>query len=234
MKILVVENPHNRQSMLSGDFSDCEIFTARCAWAAMGLMREKMPEVILCDAVIPGGDGAAMLEAAAQMGLETRPAGILAVTDASGQMMRRLAPRQMQLQKPVSPQTLAQSVQKSQLACEDGVMRAAERILEELGVKHHLKGYALLRSAIKIAALDHRAVADMAQRIYAPLARKSGQSSQNVERTMRFAIESAWDRGRVETIWKMFGYTVRETVGKPSNREFIAMAAERVRTQMRR
>ena len=65
--------------------------------------------------------------------------------------------------------------------------------------------------------------------LYPSIAEKYGTTSSRVERAIRHAIEVAWSRGRIETINKLFGYTVHEQKGKPTNGEFIAMVADKLR-----
>ena len=65
--------------------------------------------------------------------------------------------------------------------------------------------------------------------LYPAIAKKHNTTSSRVERAIRHAIEVAWSRGRIETIDELFGYTINEGKGKPTNSEFIALIADRIR-----
>lgn len=67
--------------------------------------------------------------------------------------------------------------------------------------------------------------------LYPTIAKKYDTTASRVERAIRHAIEVAWERGRVETIEELFGYTVSNGKGKPTNSEFIALIADKLRLQ---
>ena len=71
------------------------------------------------------------------------------------------------------------------------------------------------------------------KRLYPAVARKHGSTSSRVERAMRHAIESAWDRGDVEVLNAYFGYTIHNGRGKPTNSEFIAMISDKFRLRLK-
>jgi two-component system response regulator (stage 0 sporulation protein A) len=236
MKILVVQNAHNRAPMRCGDWGAHTLFFAANAPQALAATRAFLPDAVLTDAVMPGGDGAVLPGMLLGLGLETTPFCAVAADVRVAPMLRGMISAQTAvLEKPVDAAAFLACASKNAPARDAGGVfnQAAVRILDELGMAHHLAGYRLLVWAVKTAALDHTATDHMTRNIYQPLCAQTGQRVASVERNMRFAIEMAWDRGRVDAIWRMFGYTVRESVGKPSNREFIAMAAERARAMAR-
>lgn len=108
-------------------------------------------------------------------------------------------------------------------------MPLEERIADFLiaaGVPAHMKGYQFLREAVKMAANDFEAVGHMTQTLYPGVAEKFKTSPKNVERSVRYAINTAWNRGRLtETIDSLFGVKVYARNEKPTNGEFIALVA---------
>ena len=104
-------------------------------------------------------------------------------------------------------------------------------IIHEIGVPAHIKGYQYLREAIIMVVYDIELLSGITKELYPNIAEKFNTTPSRVERAIRHAIEVAWSRGRVDTINKFFGYTVHEQKGKPTNGEFIAMVADKLRMQ---
>ena len=104
-------------------------------------------------------------------------------------------------------------------------------ILHEIGVPAHIKGYQYLREAIIIAVQDMEVINAVTKVLYPEVAKRFHTTPSRVERAIRHAIEVAWDRGDLETLQGYFGYTVNSAKGKPTNSEFIAMIADRIRLQ---
>lgn len=102
-------------------------------------------------------------------------------------------------------------------------------IIHEIGVPAHIKGYQYLRSAIIIAVGDMDILNSITKQLYPTIAEMYGTTASRVERAIRHAIEVAWSRGRVETINDLFGYTVSAGKGKPTNSEFVALIADKIR-----
>jgi len=102
-------------------------------------------------------------------------------------------------------------------------------IIHEIGVPAHIKGYQYLRSAIIIAVGDMDILNSITKQLYPTIAEMYGTTASRVERAIRHAIEVAWNRGRVETINDLFGYTVNAGKGKPTNSEFVALIADKIR-----
>ena len=102
-------------------------------------------------------------------------------------------------------------------------------ILHQVGVPAHIKGYHYLRKAILIALNDMKVIDSVTKELYPAVARYFDTTPSRVERAIRHAIEVAWDRGDVDVLTNYFGYTIQNTRGKPTNSEFIAMIADRIR-----
>jgi len=106
-------------------------------------------------------------------------------------------------------------------------------ILHEIGVPAHIKGYAYVREAIVLSVKDSEMINAVTKLLYPAVAKSFNTTSSRVERAIRHAIEVAWDRGDLETLQSFFGYTVSNIKGKPTNSEFIAMIADRLKLQTR-
>jgi len=102
-------------------------------------------------------------------------------------------------------------------------------IIHEIGVPAHIKGYMYLREAITLVVNDIELLSAVTKELYPAIAKKYNTTASRVERAIRHAIEVAWSRGQVDTINKLFGYTIHNEKGKPTNSEFIAMVADKLR-----
>lgn len=106
-------------------------------------------------------------------------------------------------------------------------------MIHEIGVPAHIKGYQYLREAIMMSVEDSEMLGSITKVLYPTIARKYQTTSSRVERAIRHAIEVAWNRGKMETLDAMFGYTINTGKGKPTNSEFIALIADKIRMQYR-
>lgn len=106
------------------------------------------------------------------------------------------------------------------------------KIIHEVGVPAHIKGYQYLREAIVLSVLDMDMLNSITKSLYPEIAKRYQTSPSRVERAIRHAIEVAWGRGKMDTIDELFGYTINNGKGKPTNSEFIALITDRIRLQM--
>lgn len=103
------------------------------------------------------------------------------------------------------------------------------KIIHQIGVPAHIKGYQYLRTAILLTIKDSDIINSVTKVLYPSVAKKYATTTSRVERAIRHAIEVAWDRGDVDTLNAYFGYTIQNNRGKPTNSEFIAMIADNLR-----
>ena len=104
-------------------------------------------------------------------------------------------------------------------------------MIHEIGVPAHIKGYQYLREAIMMSVQDIEMLNSITKILYPTIAKKYQTTPSRVERAIRHAIEVAWSRGRMETLDALFGYTINTGKGKPTNSEFIAPIADKIRLQ---
>lgn len=106
-------------------------------------------------------------------------------------------------------------------------------ILHDIGVPAHIKGYNYLRDSIIMSIDNPEIINAVTKQLYPGVAKKYETTSSRVERAIRHAIEVAWDRGDVDVLNSYFGYTIHNSRGKPTNSEFIAMIADKLRLQLK-
>lgn len=106
-------------------------------------------------------------------------------------------------------------------------------MIHEIGVPAHIKGYQYLREAIMMSVEDPGMISSITKILYPTIAKRFQTTPSRVERAIRHAIEVAWSRGRMETLDTLFGYTIDTGKGKPTNSEFIALIADRIRLSYR-
>lgn len=106
-------------------------------------------------------------------------------------------------------------------------------MIHEIGVPAHIKGYQYLREAIIMSVNDTSVLSSITKILYPGIAKKFATTPSRVERAIRHAIEVAWNRGKMETLENLFGYTINTGKGKPTNSEFVALIADKIRLQNR-
>lgn len=104
-------------------------------------------------------------------------------------------------------------------------------IIHEIGVPAHIKGYHYLRDAIMMSVTDSDMLNSITKLLYPSIAKKHKTTPSRVERAIRHAIEVAWGRGKMDTIDELFGYTINNGKGKPTNSEFVALIADKIRLE---
>lgn len=102
-------------------------------------------------------------------------------------------------------------------------------ILQEIGIPAHIMGYRYLKDAIMLSIQDSECINAITKIVYPDIASKHKTTPSRVERAIRHAIEVAWSRGSTEILDKFFGYTINPSAGRPTNSEFIALVADRIR-----
>ncbi len=107
-------------------------------------------------------------------------------------------------------------------------------MIHEIGIPAHIKGYQYLRHAILLSVNDVEMMGSVTKVLYPTIAKMYSTTPSRVERAIRHAIEVAWGRGKMDTIDELFGYTISRGKGKPTNSEFIALIADKIRLEHRK
>lgn len=114
---------------------------------------------------------------------------------------------------------------------ENSIENDVTDIIREIGIPAHIKGYQYIREGIIMAINDMNMLNFITKLLYPTIAKKYKTTSSSVERAIRHAIEVAWNRGKIDVIEEMFGYTISAGKGKPTNSEFIALIADKLRIE---
>lgn len=231
--------------------------TAADGEAAFQLIREKKPDIMLLDLIMPGIDGLSLME---KVRNELSGSKIPRFIVMSGIRSENVTEQAIQsgasyyIIKPFDNEMIVNRIKQIGGAAQSPAYRIAESscsmaqtpsepanleqevtdMIHELGVPAHIKGYQYLREAIIMCVEDMDLLNSITKILYPDIAKKFQTTPSRVERAIRHSIEVAWNRGRMETIDEMFGYTVNSGKGKPTNSEFIALIADRIRLKYHR
>ena len=197
---------------------------------AWELIQKAKPDVVVMDMILPGLDGMSLLQ---RMPKEIKCIVLSAFcSHAMVQEMMRMGAWYF-IPKPAHMDSLLdrirQATHDSSVLSLPTLEAEVTAILHEVGVPAHIKGYQYVREAIIIVVQNMDAINAVTKVLYPEVAKRFHTSPSRVERAIRHAIEVAWDRGDLETLQGYFGYTVNSAKGKPTNSEFIAMIADRIR-----
>ena len=207
-------------------------------------VRERAPDVLVMDIIIPRMDGFMALEELSQMEAGLRPKVIVLTGLARDDFIMRAIElgASYYMVKPFDMHLLYNRIvevagQAAALATDSAPESAApaesvdERITNlflTLGIPAHIKGYQYLREAVLMVLNDRDVINRITKELYPGVARRFDTSASKVERAMRHAIEVAWSRGRLDAVNKMYGYKVFDAMDKPTNGEFISCVAEKI------
>lgn len=228
---------------------------------ALELVKSKQPDLLVLDVIMPHLDGLGVLENVNLIKLEKRPMFIM--LSAVGQdkitgqaiglgaeyyvvkpfdielLIKRI--RELKFYKPsqknnfvgreIKPQYI--EISNVDTKTEEHLEALVTNLIHEVGVPAHIKGYQYLREAIMMVVNDIDVINQITKSLYPQIARKYSTTPSRVERAIRHAIEVAWGRGQQEAVENIFGYTISASKGKPTNSEFIAMIADKLRLELK-
>ena len=192
--------------------------------AAAQDLAQRKPRLLVMDLLLPGLDGFGVLEQAAKDKVQMKSQGM-----SRGEAF--FMPKPCELTSLLDQMRRAVNEGEESEDESQALEREVTAVIHEVGVPAHIKGYQYVREAIVIAVQDMDVINAVTKVLYPEVARRYSTTPSRVERAVRHAIEVAWDRGDLETLQRYFGYTVSNTKGKPTNSEFIAMIADRIRLQ---
>lgn len=209
---------------------------------ALNLLNKERFDVVIVDLWLSGLDGIGLLRAAEKIDFEYKPSFIL-MSPLNKQSILLEASElgaDLCIPKPFDFSTLIlhiESLVRSRRTppTDRGSSHSLDmeaqvtKIIHQIGVPAHIKGYQYLRTAILMTIDDNDIINSVTKILYPSVAKKYQTTTSRVERAIRHAIEVAWDRGDVDTLNSYFGYTIQNSRGKPTNSEFIAMIADNLR-----
>lgn len=212
---------------------------------ALTMIAKNTYDVVVCDVWLSRIDGIGLIRQVSSMSFvpEMPPAFIVAATVVNQNIFVEAtkAGAALCLPKPIDLDGLGEHISNIAKSREDGLLTddggatpadiesQVTKIIHQIGVPAHIKGYQYLRSAIMMTIKDSDIINSVTKVLYPSVAKKFDTTTSRVERAIRHAIEVAWDRGDIDTLNSYFGYTVQNSRGKPTNSEFIAMIADNLR-----
>ena len=229
---------------------------------AYNLIIEKVPDVVLLDVIMPHLDGLGVLEKLNMSSIEKMPLCIMLSAVGQDKITQKAINlgAEYYVVKPFDISLLIKRIkdfkfyqpgsvkgnfasrelkqQYIEIAPEskkdEGNLEAlVTNVIHEVGVPAHIKGYQYLREAIMMVVNDIDIINQITKQLYPDIADKYRTTPSRVERAIRHAIEVAWGRGQTDTVESIFGYTVSAAKGKPTNSEFIAMIADKLRLELK-
>ncbi|WP_096201186.1 sporulation transcription factor Spo0A [Bacillus sp. FJAT-45350] len=219
----------------------------------LNIVEENEPDVLILDIIMPHLDGLAVLEKLHQTGLKKNTNIIMLTAFGQEDVTKKAVDlgASYYILKPFDMDTLMNNIrevsgqkrtfiqktvsyQQSFVKRDENVFNldaSITNIIHEIGVPAHIKGYMYLREAITMVYNDIELLGSITKVLYPDIAKKFNTTASRVERAIRHAIEVAWSRGNIDSISSLFGYTVSVSKAKPTNSEFIAMVADKLRIE---
>lgn len=217
------------------------------------IIKEKEPDVVLLDMIMPKLDGLTVMDRVNQEANLKKPAFIV-ISAVSQEKMTEDAfelGADYYILKPFDNETVLNRIKKVRQLKQRNTGRTnriytyekerdhrernletdVTNIIHEVGVPAHIKGYQYLRDAIIMSVEDAEMLNSITKILYPTIAKRHQTTPSRVERAIRHAIEVAWSRGKMDTIDALFGYTVNNGKGKPTNSEFIALITDKIRLE---
>lgn len=257
IKLGIADDNKEFCNMLTEYFSDKDnieiVFVANDGNKTVEAIKEHEPEVLILDMIMPHLDGLGVLETINSMELPSYPRTV--VLSAVGQetitqkaismgaeyyivkpfnfdiLLKRIYQLSGHDKGAEGKMNYARAISSRRDASHEELLVEITNIIHEIGVPAHIKGYQYLRDAILMVVDNVELLGAITKELYPAIAFKNNTTPSRVERAIRHAIEVAWNRGKIETIDKLFGYTVQHDKGKPTNSEFIAIISDKLRLE---
>ncbi len=216
------------------------------------ILKDSDPDVLLLDIIMPHLDGLAVLDKIRDLDKESLPNVIMLTAFGQEDVTKHAVDLGASyfILKPFDMDNLGTHIRQVSGKSKSGLRKGANSgyrshaeqkpknldasitsIIHEIGVPAHIKGYLYLREAISMVYNDIELLGSITKVLYPDIAKKYNTTASRVERAIRHAIEVAWSRGNIDSISSLFGYTVSMTKAKPTNSEFIAMVADKLRLE---
>jgi two-component system response regulator (stage 0 sporulation protein A) len=249
IKILFVDDSKSFCNIMKDHFDALGEYRAcGCAYdgnEALEMIEKEQPDIVILDLVMPHLDGLGVLEKLDEIHLPKKPHVIMLTAFGQESLTKKamelgasyyiLKPFNMDLLDLRIRQLVGQQdstvnvISNSMPAKSRNLELEVTKVIHQMGVPAHIKGYQYLRDAIIMVTEEISLIGAVTKELYPMVADKHNTTASRVERAIRHAVELAWDRGNVDMMNKYFGYTINIERGKPTNSEFIAMVADKLR-----
>ncbi len=229
---------------------------------AIDIITNVTPDVVLLDVIMPHLDGLGVLESMSKLKMEKKPVFIMLSAVGQDQITQKAISlgAEYYIVKPFDIELLIQRIRElkyfkpskntnfigkennkqqyielseENAKSEENLEALVTNIIHEVGVPAHIKGYQYLREAIMMVVNDIDVINQITKSLYPKIAVRYNTTPSRVERAIRHAIEVAWGRGDQKIVENIFGYTISAAKGKPTNSEFIAMIADKLRLELK-
>ncbi len=256
------EFSHTLSSYINSQEDMEVIAVAKDGNEAVDMISNTMPDVALLDVIMPHLDGLGVLEKLNNVKIDKKPICIMLSAVGQDKITQKaiIAGADYYIVKPFDIEVLIKRIREikffkpnqtgsnfitreSKQKYIDLPEKEAKRgenlealvtnIIHEVGVPAHIKGYQYLREAIMMVVNDIDVINQITKSLYPKIAFKFNTTPSRVERAIRHAIEVAWGRGQQDAVENIFGYTISAAKGKPTNSEFIAMIADKLRLELK-
>lgn len=216
---------------------------------SLELIHTLEPDILILDLIMPQVDGLTVLQTLKEQNTMNKPHVIMLTAFGQEEVMRKavhygaayfilkpfdfkhLTTKIREIFYDVNEDVLKMEIPKKEP--EMDLEMSITHIMHDIGVPAHIKGYLYLREAISMVYLDIELLGSITKILYPDIAKKFNTTASRVERAIRHAIEVAWNRGNIDSITELFGYTINVSKAKPTNSEFIAMVADKLRLDHR-
>ncbi len=251
-KVLIVEGGGDYcskcASLLKGYGSET-VIAPRDGLAVAQLIGETLPRVVLMDIFMPRLDAIGVMNSVREMELAVEPRFMITSSFSSPMLEQEImtagacyfflmpfdvdimVERIMKLAG--LPAGAGKTIGEREAKGEPDLELMVTEIIHQIGVPAHIKGYHYVRESIMLAVKQPEIINSVTKLLYPTVAKKFDTTPSRVERAIRHAIEVAWDRGDVDTLNSYFGYTIHNGRGKPTNSEFVAMIADKLRLRLK-
>lgn len=235
---------------------------ARDGVDAFDMIKNLEPDIVLLDVIMPRLDGLGVLERLEENNIEKMPMCIMLSAVGQDKITQKAINlgAQYYIVKPFEISVLIKRIKElkffqpvqskipytsreiktsyieiapNEKKNEENLEALVTNMIHEIGVPAHIKGYQYLREAIMMVVNDIDIINQITKQLYPEIAQKYHTTPSRVERAIRHAIEVAWGRGEPAVVENIFGYTVSASKGKPTNSEFIAMIADKLRLEIK-
>ncbi len=253
LKVIVADNSTEFGQVLGNAFGDYGMDVKLCEKDGLKLLdniKRESPDVVLADVFMPNLDILGVLSTLKNENKENMPM-VMAMSGFDNSRLEKEtlnAGASFYFLKPFDIDTLAKRIiqlsdwkaEKEPIVLKNNIITDSDleimvtEIIHQIGVPAHIKGYTYLREAIILSVKDSEMINAVTKLLYPTVAKHNATTSSRVERAIRHAIEVAWDRGDIDTLNTYFGFTIQNDRGKPTNSEFIAMIADKIRLKISR
>ncbi len=246
LKVMLTEDGSESLHELAGVLrsNNCEVVTVvKDGSKVIERLETECPDVLLIDSFMAHLDALGVLRELKSMKLEKQPMVMVLSSTDNERIENEIlsAGADYYFLKPYNPKMLAERIVQfvsihTEPVSKNGVKDlevVVSRIMHQIGVPAHIRGYQYLRHAIILSVTDSEMISSVTKILYPTVAKTFKTTPSRVERAIRHAIEVAWDRGDVDVLSSYFGYTIQTDRGKPTNSEFIAMISDNLKLQMR-